>query len=231
MVRAMRIYLSIVALLFVSSAHGAGVLVTDDAGVGNAGDCQLDARYKWQHRFHEHELTVIPACAPWDGVELGAGGTWADSAQPGSSQVSVLQVKARMVRLETNRAGLALSAGIGRVRPFQSPRVTNAYLNVIGSVSRLDDQLLLHANLGMLHDRSAERSLGTWGLAAEAQLLPPRLAGFVELYGQSAEKPTFQAGMRWWLVRERLQLDWSAGRQHSAPPERHFSAAALRYFW
>ncbi len=69
-----------------------------------------------------------------------------------------------------------------------------------------------------------------WGAGAEVLLAAPRWYGIVESYGQRGEKPTLHAGLRLWIVPDRVQVDATVGRQQ-ALPERRFATVGLRILW
>jgi hypothetical protein len=209
--------------------------VTDDARVVDPDGYQVETFYKRQRAFRESESWVLPAINPrkalGDGkMEFTLGRYWVDSDSPGDNQATIAQVKSLLKPLETNGQGFALTLGTARVAPFQQARAWNPYVNGITSVSFADDRFILHANLGGVRDRPANRSRATWGTGAEIMLLEPRLIGIVETYGQSGEKPTFHTGLRIWVVPNRWQVDTTVGRQRSGP-ERRFYTIGMRFLW
>ena len=94
------------------------------------------------------------------------------------------------------------------------------YVNAIGSFSFADDRAVVHANLGAVDDRKADRLRGTWGIGLEALLWAPRLYGILETYGLRDEKPTLHAGLRFWVRPQRVQLDATVGAQYGQPDRR-----------
>jgi hypothetical protein len=142
-----------------------------------------------------------------------------------------MQGKTLIKPLETNGAGFALTLGAAQVSPFQSARVVNPYVNGIGSFSFLDDRVVLHANLGAVHDNQIHLTRGTWGIGAEILILAPRLYGILETYGQRLEKPTVHGGLRIWIVPNRVQIDSTIGSQHATPFDRRFGTVGLRILW
>lgn len=228
-VKPLRFLLSILILSFAATpAHAARPFVTDDARVVDPGGCQIETFVKRQGKFSEREFWFLPACNPSGNLELTFGGYNVHSALPGDSTAVIMQGKTLLKPLETNGAGFALTLGALRARPFQSATTINPYINSLGSFSLLDDRLVLHTNLGAIHDRQAAVVRGTWGIGGEILLSAPRLYGIVESYGQRGEKPTFHTGFRFWIVPGRVQVDATAGRQNSGPPERHFHSIGLR---
>ena len=226
----MRLLLATLALI-ASPAYAARPFVTDDARVVDPQRCQIETFYKHQRPVREHEFWFLPACNPWGRVELTLGGTWVEGTQPGDSRSLIVQGKTLLVPLETNGSGFAFTLGVARVSPFQSQRVSNAYVNGIGSFSFFDDRIVLHANLGAVRDEQLKVTRGTWGIGAEVLLVAPRLYGILETYGQRLEKPTLHGGMRIWIVPNRVQVDATVGSQHATPFDRRFATVGLRLLW
>lgn len=197
--------------------------MTDDARIVEAGGCQIESFVKRQARFDETEFWFLPACNPW-GVELTAGHIHVNSSQAVASSTTLLQAKALLKPLATNGSGYAVSAGV-----FAS-RQNSPYINGIGSFSYLDDRIVIHGNLGAIRDNVDNRTRGTWGIGAEILLAAPRWTGIVESYGATGEKLTLHAGLRIWLVPNRLQLDTTVGAQQNSP-ERRFGSAGIRILW
>jgi len=208
-----------VAAAIVACAHSAGTqaarpFVTDDARIVNSGGCQIESFVKRQRRHQEDEIGFLAGCAPVAMVELTLGGVRTDSAEEGASNAAIAQAKTLLRTLRTNDFGLALSLGATRLNPTGPVQQTGwaPSLNVIGSLSLLNDNATLHANLGSVRDRVLSRTRHTWGLGAEI-VFNARLSGIVEAYGQEADRPSRQLGLRFWLVPNRFQVDGTLGSQ------------------
>ena len=212
---------------FALNAHAARPFVTDDARIVDPGGYQIESFHKRQNRFGENEFWFLPAMNPGGRVELTLGGMRVDSTLPGDSHTLIAQAKTLLKPLETNGTGYALTLGVARVSPFQASRVTNPYLNGIGSFSFHGDRVVVHANLGAQRDRLAGLTRGTWGLGSEL-VLAPRLIAIAESYGQRGEKPTLHVGLRFWLMPNRVQLDGTFGHQNSGLTRRDFHSVGLR---
>jgi hypothetical protein len=216
--------LLLIALLVAPpGAQAARPFVTDDARIVDRDGCQIETFVKRQRKFDETEFWFLPACNPW-GAELTAGHIRVDSTPAGDTRTTILQAKMLLKPLATNGSGFALSLGV------LAGGATSPYFNAIGSFSFADDRVVLHTNLGGLRDSTANRSRGTWGVGAEILLIAPRLYGIVESYGTGGEKPTSHAGLRFWIVPNRVQVDTTVGLQQSSP-ERRFTTVGLRILW
>jgi hypothetical protein len=218
----MRLFIA-AAFFVASAAHAARPFVTDDARIVEEGGCQVESFVKRQARYDETEFWFLPACNPW-GVELTAGHIHINSSQDVARSTLLLQGKTLLKPLTTNGSGYAVSAGVFANR-HNSP-----YVNGIASFSFADDRVVIHANLGAIRDNADNRTRGTWGIGAEVLLAAPRWYGIVESYGTTGENPTLHAGLRIWLVPNRLQVDATAGMQHNSP-ERRFGSVGLRILW
>jgi hypothetical protein len=218
----MRLLLAVL-LVVAPAAQAARPFVTDDARIVDKDGCQIESFVKRQRKFDETEFWFVPACNPW-GAELTAGHIRVDSTPSGDTRTTILQGKMLLKPLATNGSGFALSLGV------LAGSTSSPYFNAIGSFSLADDRVVLHANLGGLRDGTVNRSRGTWGVGAEVLLIAPRLYGILESYAVGGEKPTSHAGLRIWIVPNRVQVDTTVGLQQTAP-ERRFATVGLRILW
>ena len=182
---------------------------TDDARTVDPGGCQIETFYKEQRAYSGSEFWFLPACNRL-GVEWTVGGNRIEGERN-----LILQAKKLLKPLETGGFGLAISGG-----SFGG----DAYVNGIASFSFLDDWSVIHSNLGYFENRP------TWGIGLEQLVLPPRLYGILEMYGERGEKPTLHGGVRLWLIPNRLQVDSTYGTQQSDPVRRFFTVG-LRFLF
>jgi hypothetical protein len=182
--------------------------------VVDRGHCQLESFAKRQSAYAGSEFWFLPACNPGflpSGPELTLGRNRIEEEYH-----TLVQAKFLLRELETNGAGYAASLGSSGGDP---------YVNGIASFSFLDDRAVVHANLGAIRNRDADR--GTWGAGLEAQLAAPRWYGIVESFGQRGDKPTAHFGLRFWVIPNRFQIDATHGHQ-SADPEKRFNTVGIR---
>ena len=182
---------------------------TDDARTVDPGGCQIETFYKEQRAYSGSEFWFLPACNRL-GVEWTVGGNRIEGERN-----LILQAKKLVKPLETGGFGLALSGG-----SFGG----DAYVNGIASFSFLNDWSVIHSNLGYFENRP------TWGIGLEQLVLPPRLYGILETYGERGEKPTLHAGVRIWVIPNRFQIDSTYGTQQSDPVRRFFTVG-LRFLF
>jgi hypothetical protein len=214
--------LHVVMISVAGETHAARPFFTDDARIVERGGCQIETFYKQQRAYNGSEFWFLPACNPF-GVELTAGANRIEDEHS-----LVLQGKTLLKPLETNGSGYALSVGTFRVNPAEGRDVWSPYVNGIGSFSFMDDRAVIHTNLGMIRDRIADMTRPTWGVGLEALLIAPRLYGILETFGQRADKPTRHAGLRFWIVPNRVQVDSTVGDDHGTDPRHRFYSIGLR---
>jgi hypothetical protein len=191
-------------------ASAARPFITDDARVVDEGHCQLESFAKRQSAYAGSEFWFLPACNPF-GAELTLGRNRIEDQYN-----TIVQAKFLLKELRPNHAGYAASAGSFGGDP---------YFNGIASRSFFDDRAVVHANLGAIRNRHADR--GTWGVGFEALLAAPRWYGILESFGQRGDKPTAHFGLRFWVIPNRFQIDATHGHQ-SADPEKRFNSVGIR---
>jgi hypothetical protein len=195
-------------------------LTTEDAGVIDAGDVELESYY---HRQTAHDAPALSGfhVRPNLGIglrtQLGIGVDTLRqydeaSATRRSSGEYAIAAKTGLKELTDDSYGIALAYGVDRTRAAgERFRYDNAYINSALSVPL--GQWLLHANLGWQRSRLAETRATTWALAAErTQALGP-IDLAVEMFGTDHDPAWLQVGARWVVKEERLFVDASYGVQ------------------
>lgn len=209
-------------------AWAARPFVTDDARLTTAGSCQLES---WVRTYrHSTEGWVLPACNPTGNLELTFGSGYARTDTAGSSSDYVLQLKTLFRPLRTNDWGIGLAVGTIR-HPQVNPGpnlLGNTYAYIPFSASFADDRLVVHANLGWLHDKATQRGQRTWGLGSEIHL-NAHWTLVAERFGSDAGTAYWQAGARFHLVPGLWQLDSTIGRQSGAPSDAQWLSFGLRF--
>lgn len=201
------------ALLLASvPAQATRPMVVDDASIEAPGNCQLES---WTQRSAgQVEYWAVPACnfgGAWRSWELGAGLGHVKPDGPGGAYRSgVLQAKTVFRPLQTNGWGIGLSIA----NQFRQGAGVGGDLSVLVpvSLSRLDDRLLLHANLGWLRAHADHKSDLFWAGGTE-WAARPRLTLTLEAYGTGRGHALAQAGVRVTLVPDRIALDAGIGRR------------------
>jgi hypothetical protein len=210
-----------------SAAQAARPMITDDARIVDPRACQLET---WVRRNEAStEQWAIPACNPTGNLELAVGG--ARTLDSGTARTSDVLVQAKTILkpLETNGWGLGLAVGNLR-HPGEQPRgdfARNLYGYVPLSLSYADDLAIVHFNLGMLRQENESRHLVTAGVGAEIRL-HPRLFLIPEVFRQEQGRPHFQAGVRYWIVPQRVQIDTTYGDRLGGAGAQQWFSIGLR---
>lgn len=201
-------------------------MVVDDASIESPGNCQLES---WTQRTTGRaEYWTVPACnfgGAWQSWELSAGlGRIGPDGPDGAYRAGVLQAKTVFRPLQTNDWGIGLTVA----NQFRQGAGVAGDLSVLvpASLSRFDDRLLVHANLGWLRAHADRRSDLFWAGGAE-WAARPRLALTLEAYGTARGRALAQAGMRVTLVPDRLALDAGIGRRIGGGASERYATIGL----
>lgn len=190
-----------------AGAHATRPMVVDDASIADPGTCQVES---WtQHTASQSEYWALPAC--------NVGGTWELAAGVGrirpdgpfaAENAGIVRAKTVFRPLEKNGWGIGLTIA----NQFQQGTGALGDVSAIvpASVSLWDDQVLLHANLGVLRARASGAVGAVWAAGGE-WAATPAFAFTLEAYG-AGHAPNFrQAGARYTAIPDRLAFDAGAG--------------------
>jgi len=223
----MRKLILLFILFYAQSAWSARPFVTDDARLTNSGSCQLES---WTRIYpNSTEFWALPACNPTGNFEvtLGAGLSMVNDVKDTSDYV--IQAKTLFKVLETNGWGIGLS--IGKVyHPAVTPsanQLGNTYAYIPFSASFNDDQIVMHLNMGVLHDHSSNKDNMTWGIGGEFKA-SPRLMGILETYGDNQSNPFAQAGVRMSVIPNLFQVDATLGGQLNGVDDNRWISFGVR---
>ena len=193
-------------------ANAARPLVTDDARLTDPHACQLET---WRKALKGGwEFWAYPACNPNGNLEITLGGNSIPDGSGGRASDFVLQGKTLFKPLETDSWGWGLAAGAvwhGDPAPGQ-PSQAGYYLYLPFSVSFAGDRTVVHVNIGANDNRDTGQSAMTWGLGTELNFTP-RFAIIAETYGDDRSNQYYQAGVRFWVIPGRFQIDATRGAQ------------------
>ena len=198
----------------INCAFAARPLVTDDAHIVDPHACQLESYVKKLQDSTEY--WALPACNPFENLELTVGGNWIRNDDNANSNHLILQGKTIFQAVEVNGWGWGLAAGIVKATSPAATRGTNdlyAYIPITFSLR--DDAILVHVNAGVDRDRVNDETKFTYGLASE-MAINPRFSLLAETYGDSRENPFWQGGVRIWILPQRWQVDSTIGGQFGA---------------
>lgn len=193
-------------------AHAARPMITDDARIVDAKACQLES---WtRHTADADEYWALPACNFTGNLELTFGGARTRSNGTDAFTDNVLQAKTVVKPLEAGEWGMALTLGTARHphREAANAWPGDTYLNVPVSISLMEDRWIVHLNGGASYRRDEKRTVPTWGLGNEIQLRQD-LFFIPEIFHSESGRPFYQAGLRYWIVRDRVQVDATYGNR------------------
>ncbi|HLX22160.1 MAG TPA: hypothetical protein VKR38_02345 [Usitatibacter sp.] len=212
------------ALATALPARAARPMYTDDARIVDPKSCQVES---WiRDNRDSTEYWALPACNPFGWFELTYGG--AGTRFSGESMEftdNILQAKVLFKPLEPNGWGWGVAAGTDRHlhRDSANGWPGDAYAYIPLSVSFNDDAQVVHFNAGFINRRDLDKTVGTWGIGSEVRLRD-ELFFIPEVYANDRGRPFVQLGMRYWIVKDRVQMDATMGnRLDSSTAERWFS--------
>lgn len=148
-------------------------------------------------------------------------------------RLTTLRPRRRVRRAATSFAGAIAfglaSAGADAARPMitDANLIGDLYAYVPASFSFRDDRLVVHTNLGWLHERATGRDRMTWGVGSETRL-SERAWLIAEAFGQNQGKAFYQFGLRYWLVPNRVQIDTTYGSRAGLGAEQRWFSIGLR---
>jgi len=209
-----------VLLAFAPSVHAARPMVTDDARIVDAQSCQVESWIRTNRGSREY--WALPGCNFTGNLELTLGGARTSDAEGLRTSDIQLQGKTLFRAMDTDGWGIGLAVGALR-HPGDGRKVGEWYSYVPVSFSLNHDKAFVHANVGMIRNNNTSSTRATWGVGTEIQL-GERSWLVAESFKQNEGQPFFQAGVRYWIVPNRVQVDATVGnRMGSSSRERWFS--------
>ena len=219
------VLLAAVTALTPPAAYAARPMITDDARTVDAKACQVESWVRTNHGSREY--WALPACNFTGNLELTFGGARTADATGTHTTDVVLQGKTLFKTLEPN--GWSVGLVMGAIRHphtagnAEGKRIGELYSYVPASFSYLNDKVILHTNVGVLHNTVTSSTRGTWGVGTETAIAANTWL-IAETFQQKEGRPFFQAGVRHWIVPNRVQIDATYGNRFgSATDERWFS--------
>lgn len=192
-------------------------LSTDDAGTADAGTCQVET---WHERASgERALVVAPACGIVPGVELGVESSWPtphDVVRQGAGLAVKLVPGSWKLETGAGEFNFGLKFSNAWLKPSNA-KWESAEASVLGLVSlKASEQVSVHFNVGATKDRASSTQATVLNLAL---VWTPHEHVLVFAEGQGNNKKDVfggtvtTGGARWWLVKEKLGLDFTASRE------------------
>lgn len=196
-------------------------MMTDDARIVAPKACQVESWFR--RNVDSREYWALPACNPFGWGELTFGGARTDPDEgPAHTSDVVVQGKTVFKPLEADGWGLGLALGLIRHPDRPEHRgIGEIYGYVPASFSFLGDRVVVHTNLGWIHNRDERRDRPTWGLGAESRVLGNTWL-VTEAFDQ-ASGTRYQLGVRQWLVPDHVQVDVTYGNRFGHSEARWFT--------
>jgi len=205
-------------------AHAARPMITDDARTVDAKACQVESWVRGNQG--SKETWALPACNFTGNLELTLGGARTATAEGSATTDVLLQGKTLFKPMDTNGWGAGLAVGTIR-HPGDGRTVSELYAYVPASFSFHDDRFILHTNAGVLRHQASSTTRVTWGLGSETRLAE-RTWLIAETFQQKEGRPFFQAGVRHWVVPNRVQIDATLGNRFGSRTDERWFSVGLR---
>jgi hypothetical protein len=206
------------------ASYAARPMITDDARTVDAKACQVESWVRTNKDSREY--WALPACNFSGNLELTFGGARTADAAGVSTTDIVLQGKTLFKSLEPN--GWSIGLAMGAIRhPSAGKRVAELYSYVPASFSYFNDKVIVHTNVGALHNTVTSSSRGTWGVATETAVTE-RSWFIAEAFQQKSGRPFFQAGVRHWIVPNHVQIDATYGNRFGTSSDERWFSIGLR---
>ena len=215
------------ALAWVVRAGAGEPLATDDASIVEKGVCQFESWHRWEDNGG-HEGWGVPACSVHDALELGIGGASYRNEERGKHAKLLLQAKSVFWRDPGER--WSVGAVAIAVRDYGRDEHSGFHeLAALGllSFNHPNDTTRVHVNAGAVKSRG-EFSTFAWGTAIEYDFAESwTLLG--EVYRDSPGRPFYQAGIRFTLVQDRVELFASGGDRIGGARGEWFAKFGVRF--
>lgn len=207
--------LTLLTLLAAGAAHAGRPLQTEDAGVLDAGGCEVEGAHE--------RLRVSGATARDTALTLNCGIGWRSqlgitgsrsSADGDSASGTALSGKTRLWSADGEGPALTLAWSLGWARAAGSWQHAEDLARLVWSMPAGPGTL--HLNLGHARDRLGHTSSTPWGVGWEHggfQAGGLTLAPMAEVYGDGRGGHAWNVALRATLVPEKLFIDGSYGRQ------------------
>jgi hypothetical protein len=210
------------------TAHAARPMYTDDARVVDPKSCQVESWVRFNRESTEY--WALPACNPFGWFELTYGG--AGTRFDGESMEftdNILQAKTIFKPLEANGWGWGVAVGTDRHlhRDAANGWPGDGYAYIPVSFSFNDDAQVVHFNAGVVNRRDLDKTIGTWGIGSEVRLRDD-LFFIPEIYANDRGRPFIQVGARYWIVKDRVQMDATFGNRLDSNTEERWFSIGLR---
>ena len=200
----LKILIFILGFSVFNVAEAARPMMTDDARIVDPKSCQLES---WvRDSKHMTEYWAQPGCNVAENAEITIGGSLEGENGHSSFANEIYQIKSIIRPIDINQTGYSIVLGNARDPKRRMNKVIQDwYLNVPISYP-YNDRLVIHTNLGVTHLTDERTEKINWGLSSEYNY-NERVDLISEVFNQSSNSTFFQFGLRYWLIKNRAQID------------------------
>lgn len=218
-------YLIVLILILINApVFAARPLVTDDASTMGAGACQFES---WTQRNKQStEFWALPTCGVSNSLDITIGGGYSTTGKTDY----IFQIKNLLQPITTNGMGVGLVSGAVAHPEItrNANQIANYYSYIPISFSLLNDQLLIHSNIGWHYDKDIKEHNAMWGIGFEIPF-NSRWSGVGETYGDYRKDTYWQLGLRYAVIPDVFQIDSSIGGLLIHPKEERW--ISLGFHW
>ena len=191
-------------IFYLNLSYAARPMLTDDARIVDAKSCQLESWVRDSKNVTEY--WALPACNVSENLEVTIGGSLEGESGHSSFANELYQMKSIIQPIAINQTGYSIVLGNGRdPKRTMNKVIQDWYLNVPISYP-YNDRLVIHTNLGVTHLTDEKTEKMNWGLSSEYNY-NEHIDLISEVFNQSSNSTYFQFGLRYWLIKNRAQID------------------------
>ena len=204
MKKLLHIALFALGIFYLNLSYAARPMLTDDARIVDPKACQLES---WiRDSKHITEYWALPSCNVSENLEVTIGGSLEGENGHSSFANELYQLKTIIQPIAINQTGVSIALGNGRdPKRTMNKAIQDWYLNVPISYP-YNDRLVIHTNLGVTHLTDEKTEKMNWGLSSEYNY-NEHIDLISEVFNQSSNSTYFQFGLRYWLIKNRAQID------------------------
>ena len=204
MKKLLHIALFALGIFYLNLSYAARPMLTDDARIVDPKACQLES---WiRDSKHITEYWALPSCNVSENLEVTIGGSLEGENGHSSFANELYQLKTIIQPIAINQTGVSIALGNGRdPKRTINKAIQDWYLNVPISYP-YNDRLVIHTNLGVTHLTDEKTEKMNWGLSSEYNY-NEHIDLISEVFNQSSNSTYFQFGLRYWLIKNRAQID------------------------
>jgi hypothetical protein len=192
------------SILYLNLSYAARPMLTDDARIVDPKSCQLES---WvRDSKYVTEYWALPACNVTDNLELTIGVSLEGESGHSTFANELYQIKSIIQPIAVNQTGYSIVLGNGRDPKRTMNKVIQDWFFNIPISYPYDDRLVIHTNLGLTHLTDEKTEKINWGLSSEYNY-NERVDLISEVFNQSSNSTYFQFGLRYWLIKNRAQID------------------------